>query len=164
MTLRSRYKDTAETVQDFELAAEDRYFEGLNLLLEGHYQGGVYLLGYTAEMLVKYACYRVSGARLSDPVLPATYRRWTQALVNDVDTEGFHSLLFWSTLLRELRRYFGRKLDPLLDQSFAQRMRRIHQCWFVEMRYRSRLVTQMEAAQVYNDVSWMRTYRSKLWS
>ena len=57
MLLRRRIQSTPETVQDFELAAEQRFWDGMQLLVSGHLFAGIYLLGYTAEILLKLACW-----------------------------------------------------------------------------------------------------------
>ncbi len=51
-----------ETVGDMLLAANARYDEGLLLLDNGHLDGGVYLLGYAAEMILKISFCRVDSS------------------------------------------------------------------------------------------------------
>lgn len=55
MSLRSRLESQPETIQEFELAAEERYYEGLELMVSGRSGGGVYLMGYVGEMILKVA-------------------------------------------------------------------------------------------------------------
>ena len=135
-----------ETLQDFELAAQDRYWEGLELLLAGRDAGGVYLLGYTAEMLLKLASLRLESVRPNDQVKPrlAPVRNWMRQTCPGIEYEGFHSLVFWATYLRTKRRQQGRPLDPLTESQLAQRTRRLYSVWAVEMRYRSLRVPALD--------------------
>ena len=52
-----------ETWLNMEQAAEQRYWDGMALATSdtGHETGAVYLLGYTAEILLKTACFRTAG-------------------------------------------------------------------------------------------------------
>lgn len=52
-----------------EAAAEQRYWEGVELLVQGR-SGGVYILGYAAEMWLKLAFFRRQGALPSDVAKP----------------------------------------------------------------------------------------------
>lgn len=117
-----------ETLQDFELAAQDRYWEGLELLLAGRDAGGVYLLGYTAEMLLKLASFRLESVKPTDTIKPrlAPVRNWMKQTCPGIDYEGFDSLVFWATYLRAKRRQQGRPLDPLTESQLAQRTRRLY--------------------------------------
>ena len=53
MALRPRLQPTLETIQEFELAAEERYWAGLELMTRGDALTDIYILGYVAEMLLK---------------------------------------------------------------------------------------------------------------
>ena len=53
MAMRLRLQPLPETVQEFELAAEDRYWAGMELMTRGDGATGIYLMGYVAEMLLK---------------------------------------------------------------------------------------------------------------
>jgi hypothetical protein len=72
MSLRHRFSLELETVQGFELAAEDTYWAALELITAGYQLRGMYLLGFAGEMLLKNACFRFQGAkflfRASTPV------------------------------------------------------------------------------------------------
>ena len=62
MALRPRLQPTLETIQEFELAAEERYWAGLELMTRGDALTGIYILGYVAEMLLKNSYFLLSVA------------------------------------------------------------------------------------------------------
>ena len=154
-----------ETLQDFELAAQDRYWEGLELMVAGREPGGVYLLGYTAEMLLKLASFRLESVRPTDPVKPrlAPVRQWMKQTCPGIDSEGFHSLVFWATYLRTKRRQQGRPLDPLTESQLAERTRCLYAVWTVEMRYRSLRRPASDWRSAYDSVEWIRENYLRLW-
>ena len=79
--LRWQLDTTPETVADFELAAEARYWDGCQLITQNHLLGGIYLLGYTAEMILKHASFRIDRGRPGDPAggFFGPTRAWMQA-------------------------------------------------------------------------------------
>src|SRR5437867_10424866 len=81
--LRRQLKATPETVDEFDLAAEERYWDGCQLVTGGHELAGIYLLGYVAELILKHACFRTDRARPGDPAASSAGRsrtRWTGSL------------------------------------------------------------------------------------
>jgi hypothetical protein len=163
MLLRGRLEQYPETLQDFELAAEAKYYEGLELLVDGCLGAGIYLLGYVAEMHLKYACMYVSGDRPGSPVSLAPHKKWAAVYLPHIDCESYHSVLFWGMLLR--RRRVAAKLaafDPRFDAIFSRAVRRLYLTWWIDMRYRSDQATSHEAQAVYNDVTWLRKNRLRL--
>jgi hypothetical protein len=62
MRLRQRLSLRPETISDFAVAAEQKYREGISVAKAGHPGAAIYFFGYTAEMLLKAACFRVDGA------------------------------------------------------------------------------------------------------
>ena len=101
MPLRALFDSTPETIQDLVLAAELRYWDGLELMVQRRLDAGVYLMGYTAEMLLKTACFFVDGARPGEAAQPrlAPTRRLGRAIFPAVPDESFHSLSFWAAAL-----------------------------------------------------------------
>lgn len=59
MSLKSVLSGRDETLQEVYLAAESRYRKGCFLLDGGQWDGGIYLLGYVAEILLKLAYCRL---------------------------------------------------------------------------------------------------------
>jgi len=165
MTLRRRLEAVPETVQEFELAAGQKYQEGVVLAAGGYAGAGTYLLGYSAEMLLKSAYFRYTGARPADLVQPRLAAALTagRRYIPPVPHEAYHSLRFWSLLLREVRRQQNRPLPAAVDASFVSRTRRLYQSWWIGMRYRRDQATSLEAGSVYSDVTWLRDNYIALW-
>jgi hypothetical protein len=163
--LRRVLESTDESLQEMELAAEDRYWEGIELLLAGRVGGGIYVLGYVAEMFLKLACFRLEPVRPTHPVgsFFGPARKWMEARCPGVDRESYHSLLFWSTYLRDKRRRQGRALAGPLDWQLVRRSRRLYQTWWVEMRYRRDRARAADGRIVYDDVTWVRDHYLLLW-
>lgn len=165
MPLRYRLEQQQETLLSFELAANARYLEGHNLMFRGYGGAGMYLMGYSAEMLLKSAYFRYSGAQPSDRILAllAPAQQTAKRLIPGVSPEGNHSLRYWALLLRAKR---SRQNDPLpgsIDAAFVSRTRRLYQNWWVGMRYRPDLSQPMENLSVLDDMDWLRANYEKLW-
>ena len=165
MPLRLRLEAVAETVQEFELAAAQKYQEGAALIAAGYEGAGIYLLGYSAEMLLKNAYFHYTGARPADLTQPrlgaalSAGRRYIPLISH----EAYHSLRFWSLLLREVRRHEKRPLPPAVDAPFVSRTRRLYQNWWIGMRYHQEYSVSREAGSVYSDVTWLRDNYTALW-
>src|SRR2546422_480061 len=106
MPLRWRLQQQPETLNEFERAAEGRYWEGLELMACGRGFGGVYLMGYAAEMWLKYAFFRFRGVGLAQPIAgflgPISHGQAPN--LPNVPRESLHSLWFWTMFLRGERR------------------------------------------------------------
>ena len=165
MTLRRRLEAVPETVQEFDFAAAQKYREGVALMATGHSGTGIYLLGYSAEMLLKNAYFRFTGASAVDRIQPrlapalAAGRLYLPAIPH----ESYHSLQFWSLLLREVRRRQRRPLPALVDASFTARTRRLHQTAWIGMRYRQDQATVQEAQSAQSDTAWLHRHYNELW-
>ena len=166
VALRTRLELAPETLQDFELAAEEKYWQGCELLSLGHAAGGIYLLGYTAEMVLKYASFRAQGHRPGTPLagLFGPVRQWMRVRNPLIDRENYHSLMFWMNYLRGKRRERGAALPADIDAELVRRVRRVYSVWWVEMRYRPDQAQPAEVAVMYDDVTWLRSRRVLLWS
>lgn len=161
MTLRLRLQPLPETIQEFELAAEERYWTGLELMTRGEGATGIYLLGYVAEMLLKNSYF------LLDKSTTPTFLVGTQLgqakLALSIFLPGrsfknYHDLAFWTDLLIEKRRQEARPLPPNVEFALAQRTQRLADNWFVELRYRAAQATAQEVNAVYEDVTWIRSH------
>ena len=165
MPLRRRLEVVLETVQEFDLAAAQKYKEGAALVASGYGGAGIYLLGYSAEMLLKSAYFRYTGASWADRVGPRLGPALAagKILIPLIPHEGYHSLRFWALLLRETRRFQRRPLPPLLNAQFVSRTRRLHQSCWIGARYRRDQATGLEAATVQDDAAWLQRNYQALW-
>ena len=154
-----------ETVQDLELASSDRLWEGLELLVAGREAGGIYLLGYVVEMVMKAACFLLDGARPADPVSarlgPARVLGKTHSPA--IERENYHSLVFWYHVLLCKRQLAGRPLPSAMVRQLGRRVARIHSMWMVNMRYYpDGRAGPDDSAAMYNDVLWIYDRRLQL--
>jgi len=161
--LRQLLESTPETMQELELAAEARYWEGLELMALGRRGAGIYLMGYVAEMHLKLACFRLMGASNAAPVdaLRAAARRRAKDGRVGCPEEGFHSLRFWFSLIERERADAGR---CGLNADFQRCVERLYQTWWVEMRYHPDAATEADTDQVFEDVSWLGRNYLALWT
>ena len=172
MALRTLLQSTTETVQDLILAAEERYWEALELIVQGRPFAGIYLVGYTAEMLLKTAAFRFDGAQPGDFVAPRLRpaKSYGANVFPTIPYENAHSLRFWVAFLEQKRVAAGLPLPNALNVELTRRVDRVHNTWWVSMRYRSAAVAsmvsaaQMETIDLLEDVDWLRKYHTDLWS
>ncbi len=165
MTLRRRLEAVPETVQKFDFASAQKYREGVALAATGHLGGGISLFGYSAEMLLKNAYFRYTGASAVDRIQPrlAPALAAGRLYIPAVPHESYHSLQFWALLLRAQRRRQLRPLPPLVDASFTARTRRLHQTAWIGMRYRRDQATAQEAQNAQSDAAWLQRHYLELW-
>ncbi|MDQ3081487.1 MAG: hypothetical protein M3R07_04655 [Gemmatimonadota bacterium] len=155
MQLRQRLQGQPETLSDFAAAAEQKYWEAIELAACGHRGGGIYLMGYAAEMYLKVSAFRFDGASLADLIEPrlAPARNWLKAQPTSVAHESYHSVLFWMAYLRGRRVAKHHALPTELDGQLVHRVRRIYSVWWVEMRYRPDQATPIEVERLFRDVT-----------
>jgi hypothetical protein len=55
-------------------------------------------------------------------------------------------------------------LSDGLDWELVRRVRRLYSLWSVDLRYRDWTVAADDAQRVYDDVTWLRDTRIRLWS
>jgi hypothetical protein len=168
--LRGLLNGTPETVQDLLFAADERFFDGFELVIQGRYFGGVYCMGYTAEMLLKAATFLADGARPNDFVSAKFGAARRFAKVSGIDPEHFHSLFFWASYLIDRRQFNGNAMSPNVRIEMDACIRNITASWLVEMRYRSsasdpllEAASVQSAAPVYESVDWLRSNFGRLW-
>ena len=74
MTLRLRLQPLPETIQEFDLAAEERYWTGLDLMTRGESTAGIYFMGYAAEMLAQKQLFLAG--QIYDTGIPGRHTTW----------------------------------------------------------------------------------------
>ncbi len=173
MPLCSLLESTAETLQDLVLAADERYWEGYELAVQGHSYAGIYSCGYAAEMLLKVASFRFDGALPGEPIGPRLIpaKKFGGVRLPAVPYEAAHSVRFWATYLETKRADAGRPFAPPLQAMLTSTVDRIHSRWWVSMRYRAStfmvghpLSVHTETLTLLEDVDWLRKNHSSLWS
>jgi hypothetical protein len=154
-----------EKVQDLLLAADQRLLDGLQLLVEGRPSGGLYVLGYSAEMWLKAGFFYLRGAKPFDVVqamLRPAHNTGT-ACFPTVPWEGGHGLEFWLTGIRHERAARG-KLGLNDDARWTQCVAQLAAVWSVHMRYASIPVLPSDALAAYENSVWIQRHHPELWS
>jgi len=164
MPLRRRIRNAPETIQDLALASEERYWDGVELLVSNRVGSGVYLLGYVAEMILKRAFFQLDGADPFDLVGPrlGPVRTWARSRGITTPHEGFHSLTFWLRVLRTKRAERFSYLPHPIDARLVQGIHRCHGIWLVDMRYQPSRLLPSEVRSIYDDVTWLRDQQHHL--
>jgi len=156
-------------VQDYWLAAQERYEDALAEWLEDRHWCAVYLLGYVAEMILKHAFYRlvVTAAGCPAPILEKAppYRPTPAATIGGEKMGNGHNLLFWAEALLQQR---PPALGPMPggDPLFRARVMDLHKDWSEAMRYRasSAGAPALDVLTFMSDVDWLRDNAVKFWS
>ncbi|MEW6249141.1 MAG: hypothetical protein AB1716_00715 [Planctomycetota bacterium] len=125
---------------------------------------GVYLLGFSVEIILKTACFLVDGARPADHVHARLepIRSWARRLLPNIDYERYHSLWFWAHVLRRKRALLGRSWPWAFDAGLFQRIHRVYGIWTVNIRYRPDEALPREADSVFRDATWIRDHQVEL--
>ncbi len=166
MTLREYYASQPETLGMFELAWEQRYLEGERLLLtEDTRAGGIYLLGYVAEMVMKAAYFRFTGAESEDRVLWLIEGKEFKDVARQVGSpsEHNHSIEFWLEALLNERKRKNRTLPRHLQMTLQTYVQTIHNGWSVEMRYLALQFSGTEWREYQTAIQWLKNRHQTLW-
>ena len=159
-------------IATFERAAS-RNFKDAERLQSGNRQlGAIYLYGYSVEMLVKSAYFRMAFAAALPPRSPATTkidRVERRTAVEETDAQGNrlvpnvgpHDIKGWASLLVQKRALLAagnQAVDyvPALATEVQNRADRVYSHWKEYMRYRSVNVRPGELAAVRDDARWFR--------
>jgi hypothetical protein len=150
------------TIREFRQAATLRYNEGRRLTIAGDRLAAIYLWGYTAEMLLKAAYFRLM---LYGPTTPITMvdlqAARTYALGLGLAFGNLHDLPGWRALLIEEHRIRGSPYKSSFARSITTRVGRIHQHWREHLRYRKNRPYLGEVNQTLQNVTWLLSeYRS----
>ena len=151
-----------ETWPLMELAAEQRYWDGLALALadSGSETGALYLLGYVAEMLLKTAYFRIAGVPSGDDIAPSL-----KAASNNSAWLGgnLHNLRSWVALLNAIRFAQGNPWDVLTAAAVERHVLTIDSHWRESIRYTAFAATSAELEEVLTSVDWLHNNYDTLW-
>jgi len=157
-----------DTVGKLVLAARRRYAEA-NRLLPNEPLGAVYLLGYTIEMRLKVAYYRVIGFA-PNTLITDRDRRQAQAQIRTrfpgSSMPAGHNLIGWAWLLEHTRASLrgAIALPPLVATQMNAHVGNAALCWREVLRYRANKPYNEELAAVQRAARWFKRNASKLWS
>ncbi len=164
MSFLSRLKlaEPFETWPRMELAAEQRYWDGLTLALAntGNENVSIYLFGYVAEMLLKTAYFQVIQLPRSDNIVSSL----KEAQKNAFWLGGnLHNLRSWVNLLNEVRAFQGIPWHPVMAASIERHVLIVESHWRESIRYTSFPATATELEEVFTSVDWLRANSEILW-
>lgn len=158
-----------ETVGDMLQASHVRFEEGMTLMDAGHLDGGIYLLGYVAEMILKIAFCRMDATMPPTITVrskfPDAVTHWRSHTGATSPPRGYeHSFIFWETVLPYERA--GQHKPPLgiiVAYTLSQCIKVVSDNWDVKMRYQPRTATGAEADEVRLAVVWLHDNQTSLW-
>lgn len=146
-----------DSIQHFENARQDRFREGLCLWLhqaETSRSGACYLLGFSVEIGMKAAYFRVLGRGLADDIDKSDLLAVKTRHPTLIKDESFHSLMFWAYALDDLRVQQGRPFVPGLSLELGRRSQAAYNRWRVGLRYRTDTTSPADLETLVETASW----------
>jgi hypothetical protein len=151
-----------DTIRRLQRAARLRFAEAGYLEAKNRLLGAIYLYGYTVEMCLCAASFRVAGFAANAPIArDVRARRMAQARrtrANDgkplMDSDP-HPLVGWARFLdwqRSAAR--GRSSRARLSEDAVGKATQAYQHWRPELRYKTTDVTLRQLAEVREAASW----------
>jgi hypothetical protein len=163
MSFQSRLQvlEPVETWPSLHSAAQERYWDGVDLATSPETRGtaAIYLLGYVAEILLKVAFFRVircPPGQAVDLRTITTHGAWTRA--------NLHNLVGLADLLIAERCIQNRAFDPVFAGQLKTSVLTVANHWRETLRYRYTPAVEPELVEVYQNVDWLRTNATLLWS
>ena len=149
-----------ETIAEFEVARFDRFEDGLLLGEHGRRLGGIYLMGYFAEMSLKSAFFQLLGFRADEPITMKDVKTAGVLACQDLRVreapERYHGLIFWFQAILALRDHLGQSLSTDLSRELGWRIQRIAANWRVSMRYSRDVTVPKDWSDFVFDMRWIR--------
>jgi hypothetical protein len=151
-----------ESIREFWASAQLRFEEGLALAGKGHRTGAIYLWGYSAEMILKAAYFRLMGLRetavltWNGNIQPAIDRgRHVLGIVWPIPGQG-HNVRAWADLLIAERAALpGGAYAYPFAQEVQECGQSIGQLWSETLRYHKNRAYSYEMNQVREAVAWL---------
>src|SRR5262249_2311575 len=144
-----------ESIREFRVSAQLRFEDGLALAGKGHRTGAIYLWGYSAEMTLKAAYFRLTGLAETDVITwgghiqPAIIRgRNVLGIAWPMSGQG-HNVRAWAELLVAERAAMpGAAYVHPFGQEVQDCGQSIGQLWSETLRYHKNLAYLYEMNQV----------------
>jgi hypothetical protein len=150
MSYWSRVNQIPESISVYENAAEARYLEGWELIRQGYRGGGVYFLGYVAEMLLKAIFFRGSGYDLNYHI--SSKKR------KDTGITRMHDAFEWAQKVIESRTDIDKEISgKLIDCAVI-----ISKNWNEGLRYRDNNPTDEELDEFVDAIAWIEKNQNNL--
>jgi len=152
-----------ECINEFELAALERFADANQLVRSGRRTGAIYVYGYVVEMLLKSAYFRILGSSDMQVLTIADLRlaigETPASMANQLGSRtarNFHDLLAWMELILAYRKA---NLIPHADTRFTELLR-VHveataSLWSESMRYHKNTAYPHEVGRVRESCEWV---------
>ena len=162
----------SETVEEMQKAAQARLQEGEALVALGYWDGGIYLLGYVAEMTLKAAYCRLDPTLTSTTVVKDVFGvaagQWRSLFRTSPPRNHTHDVLFWEVILDQQRQTHHKPAfaaaSPRVSLILSRCVQIVGRHWDVEMRYQPLKASEQDALAVRLAVRWLFANQHLLWS
>jgi hypothetical protein len=145
-----------DTLQSFERARRERFWDGGALWVAQRLHGSVYMLGYHAEMTLKCAYFRLLGVALTSQLdIRTGALHAKKALGVKTPDENFHSVRFWRHAILALRNDKNSPLNAALEADLIAYVDAVYGRWRVEMRYQVAQTAAPDVEAVAGAVDWL---------
>jgi hypothetical protein len=171
LTLKTRIG--SDTLGKLERAAARRYAEA-NRLLTDEPLGAIYLFGYTIEMRLKAAHYRLTSLPINADISVATPpnssspRKLAEGQIKIIlgpaaPASVGHHLLGWANLVIDSRAVAG--LPTIASQAvFLGHIQNAALCWTESLRYHANKPYNAEVQAMTDAARWVKSNYRRLWS
>jgi hypothetical protein len=151
-----------ESIREFLASARQRFDDGLALVSQGRRTGAIYLWGYSAEMTLKAAYFRLIGLGTTEVItwagriLPAIERGRNVLGIAWPKAGQGHNVRAWAELLvAERAATPGAAYAPPFGQEVQAQGQRVGQLWSESLRYHKNLAYPSEVKQVREAAEWL---------
>ena len=157
MPVVSRLAARLHTVESFRSAARERYRDGVQLADAGRRLGAIYLLGYSVEMLLKAAYFRLRGWG-DTPITVADMNQARNRAINVLHltwNDRLHDLVGWVTLLINERVTLQQPLAWRFRRTLNARVGIVYRNWREHLRYHDSIPYATELNSVRATATWL---------
>ncbi len=154
-----------DSILEFRAAARERYQDGLAARDSGRRTAAVYLFGYTAEMVLKAAYFRLIGYPEGQNISMAQLKAAQKPAITNFAWQGsLHSLESWAKLLVSTRASRPDLAYPVpnFGAKVVDTVRRITSSWRENMRYHKNIAYPHEVTRVEEATRWLLENSAKL--
>jgi hypothetical protein len=166
MPRRLLHRCRPDSVREFQLAARQRFEDGVSLARTGRRTAAIYVWGYAGEMLLKAAYFHALGFPPTRTITPADLR----GAIANAARLGFpwvgnlHNLESWAQLLTSTRAAtpgLAYASPPFANEVLAG-ARRVQRLWSETLRYHNNVAYLYEVSQVRVATEWLLLHGSQL--
>ena len=153
-----------DTLGKLERAAVKRFREARRLQEAGEALGAVYLYGYSAEITLKVAYYRIIGLVPTTPIDQRLHRRPAENRISAMTPLASgppgHNISGWAKLVEQTRPV---RWPTAFAVVYYHRVDDLVACWAEFLRYRANEPFQEELRAVRQAAWWFRRNSGTLW-